>query len=125
MKQRIGHTGTLAEYTARVGRVIDALERDVKALRELWGDEPEPGTESAEQLDAAGPFTATEHLVNAHKVREHRRAEHSREYPEHGHCSICGACGKKSSTCLSVVNGTYYGRGSAHHTGEPFTGPGC
>jgi len=80
---------------------------------------PEPGTESAEQLDAAGPFTATEHLVNAHKVREHRRAEHSREYPAHGHCSICGRCGKKSST----HRGTYPGH---YHTGEHIAaGKGC
>jgi hypothetical protein len=82
-------------------------------------DEPEPGTESAEQLDAAGPFTATEHLVNAHKVRQHRRREHSRDYPEHGHCSICGACGKKASTCYSFRD-----RPSSHR-GEPFTGTGC
>ena len=90
-------------------------------LRKLWGigDEPEPETESAEQLDAAGPFTATEHLVNAHKVRQHRRREHSRDYPEHGHCSICGACGKKASTCYSFRD-----RPSSHR-GEPFTGTGC
>ncbi len=85
MKQRIGRSGTLAEYTARVSRVIDALERDVIALREIWGDEP----------------------------------KHRRDYPEHGHCSICGRCGKKSST----HRGSYPGH---YHTGERIAaGKGC
>ena len=71
------------------------------------------------------PQKATEYLANAQSVREHQRAAsavkaHARSYPTHGHCSICGACGKKSSTC-----GNYYGRGNNAHRGEPFSGEAC
>ena len=49
------------------------------------------------------PPKASEYLANAQSVREHQRAAsavraHARSYPTHGHCSICGRCGKKSST---------------------------
>ena len=63
---------------------------------------------------------ATEYLANAQSVREHQRAAsavkaHARSYPTHGHCTICGECGKKNSTC----------GGLGYHTGEPFTGEAC
>ena len=49
------------------------------------------------------PPKASAYLANAQSVREHQRAAqtgraHARSYPTHGHCSICGRCGKKSST---------------------------
>ena len=69
---------------------IESAQVPAKHLSKLWGSGDEPQK-------------ATEYLANAQSVREHQRAAsavraHARSYPTHGHCSICGRCGKKSST---------------------------
>ncbi len=76
------------------------------------------------------PPKASEYLANAQSVREHQRAAsavraHARSYPTHGHCSICGACGKKASTHTRNSDRHFLRTGETRHRGEPFTGEAC